>query len=215
MSANGRLKSSELSSISGGELSKSAARSWNAFSRYCKTRHGVVLSVNDSYRPLGSRGDLARGKWSQHAAWERYQQGGNLAASPGTSNHGLGLALDVPPDTQSAIHKWGAQFGWAKQWSDGASEAWHFKFASEHCNKNIVTRWTEVQANDTIKYGDKGPGVRTLKILMRRNKYFPHPVNDKFGKITKWWLQKFQKANHLPADGVAGAKTWAALRKKK
>ena len=215
MSANGRLKSSELSSISGGKLSKSAARSWNAFSRYCKTRHGVVLSINDSYRPLGSRGDLARGKWSQYAAWERYQQGGNLAATPGTSNHGLGLALDVPPDTQTAIRKWGAQFGWAKQWSDAPSENWHFRFAPEHCNKKIVARWTQVQVNDTIGYGDKGPGVRTLKVLMRRNKYFPYPVSTTFGRTTQWWLKRFQKAHKLPADGVAGAKTWAALRKKK
>jgi hypothetical protein len=63
MSANGRLSTGELAPISGGQLSKGAARSWNAFARFCKTKHGIVLSINDSYRPLGRRGDLARGKW--------------------------------------------------------------------------------------------------------------------------------------------------------
>jgi hypothetical protein len=213
MSANGRLSTGELAPISGGQLSKAAARSWNAFARFCKTKHGIVLSVNDSYRPLGRRGDLARGKWSQWAAWERYQQGGNLAATPGTSNHGIGLALDVPNDTQAAIHKWGAAFGWSKAWSDGASEPWHFKYAAEHATKSVIDRWSSAQPGDTLKYGDKGPGVRTLKVLLRKKHYFPHPVSNRFGRVTRWWLKRFQKANRLPADGVAGPKTWKALRK--
>jgi hypothetical protein len=214
MSANGKLQGYELSPIPGGQLRNDAAKSWNAFSRYCKVKHGVVLGINDSYRPLGKPGDLSRGKWSQNAAWERYQQGGNLAARPGTSNHGLGLALDVPAGTQNAIRSWGAAFGWSKAWSDAPGEAWHFKWSKANATASVITRWSEAQAGDTISYGDKGPGVRTMKVLMRRKKYFPHPVSNSFGKVTKWWLQKFQKANHLPADGVAGPATWKALRKK-
>lgn len=213
MSANGRLSAGELARIPGGQLSKSAARSWNAFSRCVKSTHGVTVSVNDSYRPLGAPGDLSRGKWSQWAAWERYQQGGNLAARPSTSNHGNGSALDVPNDTQAAIHQWGAAFGWSKAWSDAPGEAWHFRFAPEHATKSVIDRWSTVKAGDTITIGDKGPGVRTLKILMRRKGYFPHPASSTFGAPTAWWLKRFQKAHRLPADGVAGPKTWIALRK--
>jgi len=38
-------------------------------------------------------------------------------------------------------------------------------------------------------------------------------VSNSFGRVTRWWLKRFQKANRLPADGVAGPKTWKALRK--
>lgn len=55
---------------------------------------GVNLGLSDSYRIEGQPGDSAKGVWSQWAAWERYQAGGNPAAKPGTSNHGYGLAFD-------------------------------------------------------------------------------------------------------------------------
>jgi len=216
MSANGRLSAGELAPIPGGQLSKKAARSWNAFARFCRTKN-VTISVNDSYRPLGAPGDLRRGKWSQWAAWERFQQGGNLAADPrygGTSNHGLGVAVDCPSDTQAAIHQWGAVFGWSKAWSDAPSECWHFRYADEHATHSVIERWSTVKTGDIIGVGDKGPGVRALKVLMRRKGYFPHPLSDSFGAPTAWWLKRFQKAHKLPADGVAGLKTWAALRKK-
>ena len=214
MSANGKLQGYELSPIAGGQLRNDAAKAWNAFARHCKVKHGVVLSVNDSYRKLGKPGDHAAGRWSQWAAWERYQQGGNLAARPGTSNHGLGLALDVPPATQNAIAQWGAAFGWSKAWSDGASEPWHFKYAAEHATSSVINRWSAAQPGDTIKYGDKGPGVRTMKVLMRRKKFWPHPLSSKFGRTTQWWLKRFQKSRRLKADGVAGPATWKALRQK-
>jgi Putative peptidoglycan binding domain/D-alanyl-D-alanine carboxypeptidase len=214
MSANGKLSSSELATIPGGQLSKPAAKAWNAFGRCCKATHGVVISVNDSYRPLGAPGDLARGHWSQWAAWERYQQGGNLAAYPGTSNHGLGLAVDCPSDTQSAIHQWGAPFGWSKGWSDAPSENWHFRYADEHATRSVITRWSEAQVNDPIGLGDTGPGVKALKALMRKKGFFPHPLSTFFGAPSVWWLKRFQKSRRLKPDGIAGPATWAALRAK-
>ena len=141
MSGNGRLRPNQLRAIAGGgRLHVPAAVCWNAFARYCKA-HSVTVEVNDSYRPLGTPGDLARGVWSQWAAWERYQQGGNLAAYPGTSNHGLGIALDVPAGTQQAIAMWGAQFGWDHSWTDAPSEPWHHKFAADKVNWAMVNKW--------------------------------------------------------------------------
>jgi hypothetical protein len=50
------------------------------------------------------------------------------AAVPGTSNHGLGLAVDVPQSTRTIIDQIGEPFGWAKKWSDAPQEPWHIKY---------------------------------------------------------------------------------------
>ena len=52
---------------------------------------GVDIGVTDSYRPYEEQVDLVRRKGL-------YSQGG-LAAVPGTSPHGWGMALDVDVST--------------------------------------------------------------------------------------------------------------------
>ena len=127
--ANGRLPASQLATIHGGaKLAKEAAGAFNAMDPEAVRRFGRHIGVRDAYRILGAPGDLARGRWSQWAAWERHQQGGNLAARPGTSNHGMGLALDLTPDGIWIVNQIGAKYGWAKRWSDAPTESWHFKY---------------------------------------------------------------------------------------
>jgi len=54
---------------------------------------------------------------------------GNLAAIPGMSNHGWGLAVDVATlEMRAMIDRIGAKYGWAKKWSDAKSEWWHIKW---------------------------------------------------------------------------------------
>lgn len=213
MASNGKLSSRDLSPISGGgHLRKDAAKAWNAFARYI-ANHGGHVSVSDSYRPLGKPGDMSRGVWSQWAAWEKYRQGGNLAARPGTSNHGLGLALDVPPDTQTLIAAHGADFGWAKKWSDAPSENWHFKWAAG--NYGAVEKWSHPLVGETIKQGDKGPAVVMLKKLLKHHGFWPNHYNvadGGFGYLTSRQVKKFQAAKKLKADGVVGPGTWKALQ---
>jgi lysozyme len=210
MSANGKLKPYELTNIAGGgQLRDDAAEAWNAFARFCKEKHGRNVGVNDSYRPLGRPGDLSRGVWSQNAAWEKYRRGGNLAAVPGTSNHGLGLAVDADPNTQNLIAKYGASFGWQKKWSDAASEPWHFKWKQGHYPD--VVKW---HTDPTLTRNDKGSEVKTLKTLLKRHGFWPYPTKSStFGRATKSQVVKFQKAKKLTADGVVGPGTWKALRK--
>ncbi len=88
----------------------------------------------------------------QNIAWDRYQSGGNLAARPGTSNHGWGLAIDFRVSStpgglgesitsfSSPYYSWlmsnAYKFGWinpiAMRPSGGCSgskcEAWHFQY---------------------------------------------------------------------------------------
>lgn len=62
----------------------------------------------------------------------------------------------------------------------------------------------------TVKKGDKGPAVLTLQKLLNKAGYNVAEDSD-FGQKTMNAVMAFQKAKGLVADGVVGAKTWAAL----
>lgn len=70
----------------------------------------------------------------QQYFWNLYTSGrGNLAARPGTSNHGLGTTVDVAtPAMRQAIDRFGASYGWSKAWSDAPSEWWHIRYDPGH-----------------------------------------------------------------------------------
>lgn len=108
---------SELETIPGVRLSIPAARAWNAPGGPAAA--GLRPSAyENSYRDLAT----------QEEYWRLYQEGrGNLAAYPGTSNHGLGVAIDLANGwEQQWIYDHGAKFGWKK--TEAFSEPWHFNF---------------------------------------------------------------------------------------
>lgn len=87
---------------------------------------GVNMGVTDGYRTLSSQYSLKSTK-------------GGLAATPGKSEHGWGLAVDLRPETyQSAAKtKWlranAPLFGWdnpawARPGGSGATEPWHWEY---------------------------------------------------------------------------------------
>ena len=111
----------------GERLAPGAAASFNALSKAYASQSGVPLCITDSYRSLA--GQIAtkanRGKW---------------AATPGTSRHGLGRALDMcggVQDFSSPAHRWmkqnGPLYGWFHpSWAGpGGSlpEPWHWEYA--------------------------------------------------------------------------------------
>jgi hypothetical protein len=124
VSSNGRLPDSELAAIPGGRLRKDAAQAWLAMRAYIGKNKGVWIcptSVRTAYRPYAD----------QEYFWNLYRSGrGALAAQPGTSNHGWGIAVDIPtPAMQAAVRECGDKFGWGirggRLSSDAPSEAWH------------------------------------------------------------------------------------------
>ncbi len=127
---NGLLPPSALCPVWGAEgerLAPGAAASFSALSKAYAAQTGTPLCITDSYRSLPEQVSVkaTRGAW---------------AATPGTSRHGLGLAVDLcggVEDFGSAAHRWMRQnaplYGWFHpSWaSAGGSlpEPWHWEYA--------------------------------------------------------------------------------------
>ncbi|MEW1959841.1 M15 family metallopeptidase [Kineococcus sp. NPDC059986] len=109
-------------------LRADAAHAFEALSQAFQADFGTPLAVTDAYRSLGEQIDVKARK-------------PGLAAVPGTSRHGLGLAVDLGggvQDAGSVQHQWmdrnAALFGfvnpaWA-QGSPGPFEPWHWEFVA-------------------------------------------------------------------------------------
>lgn len=82
-------------------------------------RDGVKIGITDSYRPYAEQVDLARRKGL-------YSQGG-LAAKPGTSEHGWGMAtdLDLNSEALSWMRKNGKNYGFVE---NVPRESWHWAY---------------------------------------------------------------------------------------
>lgn len=65
-----------------------------------------------------------------------------------------------------------------------------------------------------VKKGSKGKTVRALQGILIRQGYLAPPADGIFGPGTHKALVAFQKANNLLADGIAGKRTWGALKGK-
>jgi hypothetical protein len=128
--ANGRIPASSLlrvpAAVGQPYLRTDAALAYTAVSSAFAQTFGFGLPITEAYR------DFAR----QQALWDRYHQGGNLAAPPGTSVHGWALACDfgggvasygTPQKTWMNAH--GPTFGWRPRGdSFSQREAWHFEY---------------------------------------------------------------------------------------
>jgi hypothetical protein len=82
-------------------------------------RDGVTIGITDSYRSYESQVDVAARKGL-------YSQGG-LAAVPGTSDHGWGMAADLKLDdaAQAWMRANGARYGFVE---DTPREPWHWAY---------------------------------------------------------------------------------------
>ena len=118
--SNGRIPADALASIGDGEhrLAAPAAAAFVDL-RAAARRDGVTIGVTDSYRSFDAQLDVARRKGL-------YSQGG-LAAQPGTSQHGWGMALDLKLDgkAQAWMRANAERFGFDES---TPREPWHWSF---------------------------------------------------------------------------------------
>lgn len=131
--SNGYLTAGQLKSIGGGfKLAPEAADSYLKM-KQASFEDGLTEAdwdLTDAYRTY----DQQDAKFD----WTLYNKTGKKAkigtdgritiAYPGTSNHGLGKAIDISGKAQDWIRTNGEQFGWS--WDEGRSvgEPWHFRY---------------------------------------------------------------------------------------
>ena len=63
----------------------------------------------------------------------------------------------------------------------------------------------------TLRRGSKGENVRLLQQALIGTGYLAGKADGKFGPMTEDAVIRFQKANNLTADGLAGTKTLSLL----
>ena len=116
---NGNVPTAALASIGDGHsLHAPAAQAFRQLEASAQLA-GIDLDVVSSYRDLSTQQRLAQEKGL-------YSQGG-LAATPGTSNHGWGMAVDLTLDNRA--QEWmranAHQFGFVE---DVPREPWHWTY---------------------------------------------------------------------------------------
>lgn len=212
MSANGYLTPDELRPLRGGYFAAPGpAAAWNAAGKEAAEQHGVEIRVNgpdSAYRPF-----------DRQVYWRNYWCGRGLcqnAAVPGTSNHGLGWAFDVPDFVGAILDQIGAKYGFRRACSDAPWENWHWHWCGGWSGPDPGPGGTAADPYPTLKKGDDGDAVKRMQKHLRRwNLGLTRPtVDGGFGGATGKALREFQVCHHLPVDGVCGPKTWAALRRK-
>ena len=65
-----------------------------------------------------------------------------------------------------------------------------------------------------VRRGSKGRIVKDVQVWLRRGRYLKLPASGEFGPHTDTAVRAFQRHVRLQADGVVGAKTYAALRRR-
>ncbi|VTR76031.1 M15 family metallopeptidase [Cellulomonas hominis] len=127
--ANGRIPLSALAPVPwapGQLLRADASQALTGLNNAYRAQFGTSIQITDSYRDFDQQVSTKKSK-------------GNLAATPGTSNHGWGLALDLGGGIErfgTAQHTWMRQnaptYGWVlPEWAQAGGakpEAWHWEF---------------------------------------------------------------------------------------
>lgn len=192
MASNGRLPKSDLAPIPGGELRKDAAAAWNA----------PGGPADAGLRPTGSRSSY-RTYGEQVQLYN--ELGPGMAAVPGTSNHGLGIAVDLAePWMWEWMAEHGAKYGWRK--TEAFHEPWHWNYVGG----------VSFPTFKTLRKGSRGPRVvrYTKRLAFIRRQRGPAYLKRWFWKLKPQavkGIRDFQSAYKLKVDGEIGPKTAAKI----
>lgn len=213
--ANGKLDQSLLSDIPGGRLHHAAADSWRKMLA-AAAADGLVLkptSSADTYRLYAIQEALFKARYDRtprntdSKVWNgvRYwlKPGYAMAAVPGTSNHGWGLAVDVNLGSDGKRLNWlldnAPAFGWS--W-EAQSEPWHIRY--------VLGGYLSVPPyKGPYKVGDKGPAVKAIQ------RGLGITVDGDFGPKTGQAVRAYRRRHPRlwPASAVCNWATYRAITK--
>ncbi len=124
---NGRIPSGALTDVGGGhKMYGNAARAYTDM-RAAARRDGVTIRLTDSYRTYAGQVDVARRKGIYGVRQPNGRLG--LAARPGTSNHGLGKAVDVNLQASPGAGAWLRANASRYGFKTIPREPWHWEFS--------------------------------------------------------------------------------------
>lgn len=181
---NGRWPRKALRKIPGGLLAPLPARAWNAMCARCR-RLGVAVPMPNG--PDSSYRSFARQVFWK-AWWTARGAPGN-AATPGTSNHGIGKSVDS--NDGGTIESQGPPFGWGV-YSDAPWESWH----QTHQDNG----WRPPR--DPLKKGERAACDELQRLRKRRRK--GRKVKKRI-RWLQWWL--YLRARAL-AEAAKKAGSW-------
>ena len=152
--ANGQIPASQLTpviaSVAGsGYLRSDAAQQYLSMSLAFSRAVGRSLVITEGYRSYDR----------QLQYWQAYQAGtGNLAAYPGTSNHGWGISCDFGAGVETAgtaAKRWmdanAPSYGWIPTGNSFSQrEPWHFDFTPAYTGAPAGNVLTPLQAEVVI-----------------------------------------------------------------
>lgn len=78
-------------------------------------------------------------------------------------------------------------------------------------SSSSTSRTSSVSNSGTLTVGSTGQAVKDLQTSLKQLGFYNGPINGKFGAQTRAAVIKFQQSKNLPADGVVGPKTRAAM----
>src|SRR5829696_5414029 len=198
---NGRIPASDLAEVPGGRLDEEAAANWLAMRRRGGRELGVWVS------PVGPRASY-RTFAEQQFFWDLFQSGrGNLAARPGTSNHGWGKAVDLaaPVTMRPVIDRFGKPFGW--RWGEAPSERWHVTyFGGGQAGPDEL----ENVDHPTLKRGDDGEDVRKVQHWLATHGFQVKADGD-FGERTEDAVNRVYRAWGHEPHGRFGDAGWSIV----
>jgi hypothetical protein len=205
MPQNGRIPDKELAAVPGGRLAKEAAANWLAL----RAKGGKELGIWIS--PLGPQSSYRTFAQQQHF-WTLYRSGrGNLAARPGTSNHGWGNAVDLahPPTMRKVVDRFGAPYGW--RWGEARSESWHVTYRGG--GKADPTKLT-IREHPSLVPGDKGDAVMRMQKWLAAHGEKGVKPDGHFGPISEEAVKRLYRAWGHGGRGRFGDVGWSIIEGK-
>ena len=230
----GKLPANLLKAVpGGGKMHWIAASAWTAMVEKAKAE-GVELkptSSGDTYRDYESqkKGFLTRytldkvegtsTKTFEGKTWY-LKKGMAMLATPGKSQHNLGLAVDVHSASEPKRLNWLVEnvkeFGFS--WEVVPSEPWHLRYVNGDNIPASVKAWMDANGVAAPAAGAPvaapaagGNNVKEIQEALKKKGVYAGPINGEMDAATKEAIKKFKVANKLPADSVPGPRVMELL----
>jgi peptidoglycan hydrolase-like protein with peptidoglycan-binding domain len=227
-----------LKASGAGYLIPEVAVRWQSLQQAAKAA-GYTLTMTGAYRSLAQQVELFTERYTLQNTGVQprtykgktywLKPGNAMVASPGTSNHGWGAAIDMALMVGGKLVavtanyvQWAAGVAVAHGFSWEDSESWHIHAIDMGSNAPAVPSAPSQPANGpsgpsgvpqpTLQLGSSGPPVAQLQQLCAAHSWgTPGNADGKFGPRTQAAVKAMQTAIGTTADGVYGPHTAAQL----